>query len=115
MCFYLRWIHLAEVIKKYTDLTGSSPELPDWSYGVWMARGYYHTAEELMEAVQGMRDRNIPLDVILLDGQAWHKRETRFDFTWDPDRYPDPPAFVKQLKDLNVRLCLWEYTYISTL
>jgi alpha-D-xyloside xylohydrolase len=104
----------AEVIKKYTDLTGSSPELPDWSYGVWMARGYYHTAEELMEAVQGMRDRNIPLDVILLDGQAWHKRETRFDFTWDPDRYPDPPAFVKQLKDLNVRLCLWEYTYIST-
>ncbi len=104
----------AAVIKKYTDLTGSSPHLPDWSYGVWMARGYYHTADELMEAVQGMRDRQIPLDVILLDGQAWHKKETRFDFTWDAERYPDPPAFVQQLRDLNVRLCLWEYPYIST-
>ena len=102
------------MLKKVIDLTGHSPELPTWSYGVWLARGYYKTADELMEAVHGMRDRNIPLDVVLLDGQAWHKKETRFDFSWDLDRYPDPPAFVQALADMNVRLCLWEYTYIST-
>ncbi len=104
----------AEIIDSYTNLTGKTPLLPLWSYGVWMARAYYKTADELLDAVKGMRSRNIPLDVILLDGRAWHKMETRFDFAWDPERYPDPQGFMKQLAELNVRLCLWEYPYIST-
>jgi len=103
----------AEIIDAYTDLTGKTPLLPLWSYGVWMARAYYKTADELLDAVKGMRSRQIPLDVIVLDGRAWHKPETRFDFAWDPVRYPDPQGFMKQLEELNVRLCLWEYPYIS--
>jgi alpha-D-xyloside xylohydrolase len=105
----------ADIIDSYTNLTGKSPFLPEWSFGVWLARAYYYTAEELLDAVTNMREREIPLDVVLLDGRAWHKPSTRFDFSWDPERYPDPAGFVKQLSDLNVRLCLWEYPYISTL
>ncbi len=104
----------AEILDAYTNLTGKSPRLPLWSYGVWMARAFYRTADELLTAVKEMRTRNIPLDVILLDGRAWHKMETRFDFSWDPDRYPDPAAFMAELNKYHVRLCLWEYTYIST-
>ena len=52
--------------------------------------------------------------MLTLDGRAWHQSETRFDFSWDPERYPDPPAFVQQLKEMNYRLCLWEYPYLST-
>jgi alpha-D-xyloside xylohydrolase len=103
----------AEIIDEYTNLTGKSPALPEWSYGIWLARAFYTTADDLLNAVKGMRDRHIPLDVIVLDGRAWHKPNTRFDFSWDPDRYPDPAGFIQQLRDLNVRLCLWEYPYIS--
>lgn len=104
----------AEILDKYTDLTGKSPELPLWSYGVWMARAFYQTADELLGVARKMREKQIPIDIILLDGRAWHKPETRFDFSWDPDRYPDPKAFIKELDDLDIRLCLWEYPYIST-
>lgn len=104
----------AEILDAYTNLTGKSPQLPLWSYGVWMARAFYRTADDLLNAVKAMRAKDIPLDVILLDGRAWHKPETRFDFSWDPDRYPDPAGFMARLKEYNVRLCLWEYTYIST-
>ena len=104
----------AQTIDAYTNLTGKTPTLPLWSYGVWMARAFYKTADELLDAVKGMRSRQIPLDVIVLDGRAWHKPETRFDFAWDPERYPDPGSFMKQLEELKVRLCLWEYPYIST-
>jgi alpha-D-xyloside xylohydrolase len=31
----------AEILKKYTFLTGRSPLPPRWSYGVWMSRAYY--------------------------------------------------------------------------
>ena len=105
----------ADILDAYTDLTGKSPSLPQWSYGAWMARAFYLTADELLDVVKGMRAKEIPLDVILLDGRAWHRPETRFDFSWDPVRYPDPAAFMRQLDKLHVRLCLWEYTYISTL
>jgi alpha-D-xyloside xylohydrolase len=105
----------ADMIDVYTNLTGKSPALPEWSYGVWLGRAFYNTADDLLNAVKGMRERNIPLDVVLLDGRAWHVANTRFDFSWDPQRYPDPTNFIRQLDELNVRLCLWEYPYISTL
>jgi len=103
----------AEIIGKYTDITGRCPLLPRWSYGTWMSRAYYHNANEALAVARDLRFRRIPCDVIVLDGRAWHKMEYRFDFSWDRDRYPDPAAFIKELKGLNFRLCLWEYPYIS--
>jgi alpha-D-xyloside xylohydrolase len=103
----------AAMLEKYTSLTGRAPTLPRWSYGMWMARAYYQTAEETLDVCKKLRERQIPCDVILLDGRAWHKMDVRFDFKWDPDRYPDPASFVRQLKEMNIRLCLWEYPYIS--
>ena len=104
----------AEILERYTNLTGRPPRLPTWSYGIWMGRAYYQTADELLEAAQGMREREIPCDVMLLDGRAWHKMETRFDFSWDHERYPNPAEFVQQVRDMGLRLCLWEYPYVST-
>ncbi|MBN1178552.1 MAG: glycoside hydrolase family 31 protein [Anaerolineae bacterium] len=104
----------AGILERYTYLTGRAPELPDWSYGVWMGRAFYATADELLEAARGLRERAVPCDVLLLDGRAWHKMETRFDFSWDPARYPDPAGFVRQVREMGFRLCLWEYPYISS-
>ncbi|MGQ9491337.1 MAG: glycoside hydrolase family 31 protein [Anaerolineae bacterium] len=103
----------AAILERYTHLTGRSPALPRWSFGMWMSRCYYRTADELLAAARGLRARGIPCDVITLDGRAWLKVETRFAFEWDADRYPDPAAFCKQLKEMGFRLCVWEYPYVS--
>ena len=103
----------ADILRKYTFLTGRAPHLPRWSYGIWMSRAYYHTAEEVLKVAHTLRDHKIPSDILLLDGRAWHKMEYRFDFKWDEERYPDPVSFIQKLRDLNFRLCLWEYPYIS--
>jgi alpha-D-xyloside xylohydrolase len=104
----------AALIEKYTWLTGRAPLPPLWSFGMWMSKAYYQTADELLEVARKLRQRRIPCDVITLDGRAWHKPETRFDFSWDPDRYPDPAGFVRRLQEMHLRLCLWEYPYLST-
>ncbi len=101
------------LLERYTHLTGRTPLLPRWSYGVWMSRCYYATADEALAAARGLRERSIPCDVITLDGRAWLKVETRFGFEWDRDRYPDPRGFARMLRDLDFRLCVWEYPYIS--
>lgn len=104
----------AEMLPKYTSLTGRTALPPLWSYGMWMSRAFYKTADEIMEVAHKLRERRIPCDVLTLDGRAWHKATTRFDFSWDPDRYPDPASFVRNLRDMNYRLCLWEYSYLSS-
>lgn len=104
----------AQMLERYTLLTGRAPVPPRWSFGSWMSRAYYHTAETALAAAEKMYERKIPCDVLLLDGRAWHKMETRFDFQWDPDRYPDPGGFVKKLRNFGIRTNLWEYPYIST-
>jgi alpha-D-xyloside xylohydrolase len=103
-----------EMLEKYTGLTGRAGPPPVWAYGMWMSKAYYKTASELLEVAEKLRQRRIPCDVLTLDGRAWHKSETRFDFEWDPERYPDPAGFVRSLRDLDYRLCLWEYSYLST-
>ena len=103
----------AEILERYTYLTGRTAIPPRWAYGVWMSRAFYETAEEAEQVAAGLRDRHIPCDVLVLDGRAWHKAETRFDFQWDPKRYPDPAQFVRSLRQQHFRLCLWEYPYVS--
>lgn len=104
----------ADLIERYTHLTGKASLPPRWSYGMWISRAYYRTAEIALEVARKLREHKIPCDVLLLDGRAWHTMEDRFDFNWDLDRYPDPPMFVKQLRELGIRLNLWEYSYLST-
>jgi len=104
----------AQILERYTHLTGRAALPPRWSYGMWISRAYYRTAEIALEVAHKLRDHKIPCDVLLLDGRAWHTMEDRFDFQWDPGRYPDPPGFVKQLRDLGIRVNLWEYSYLST-
>ncbi len=105
----------AEMLASITALTGRTALPPRWSYGAWFSRAYYKTAEEIMQVARELRLRQIPADVLTLDGRAWHQPETRFDFSWDPERYPDPEGFVRGLRALGYRLCLWEYSYLSDL
>lgn len=104
----------AKMLERYTHLTGRAALPPRWSYGMWMSRAYYRTAEVALEVAEKMREHRIPCDVLLLDGRAWHTMEDRFDFRWDPARYPDPAGFVQKLRSLGIRLNLWEYSYLST-
>jgi alpha-D-xyloside xylohydrolase len=112
--FFLAADSPAEMLERYTHLTGRAALLPRWSYGMWISRAYYKTAEIALDVAEKLRERKIPCDVLLLDGRAWHTMEDRFDFQWDAERYPDPAGFVKKLRSLGIRLNLWEYSYLST-
>lgn len=103
----------AEILERYTALTGQPVKPPRWSYGLWLSRAYYRTAEEALATAQKVRERRIPCDVFTLDGRAWLDTSTRFAFEWDASRYPDPKAFSDQIKDLDLKLCVWEYPLVS--
>ncbi len=103
----------AQMLERYTALTGRAPEVPLWSLGLWVSKAYYRTAEEAIEVARDLRRHRIPCDVLTLDGRAAWEVRTRFDFRFDPSRYPDPAAALGRIRDHALRVCVWEYPYVS--
>lgn len=103
----------ADIIKSYCDLTGYAPLPPTWSLGTILSKAYYRDAEELLATAHEVRRRELPCDTITLDGRAWQDTDTRFAFEWDASRYPNPAAVLQELKDLNFKVCIWEYPLVS--
>jgi len=103
----------AAIVDRYTELTGRAPAVPRWSLGLWVSRAYYKTPEDAADVAAKLRAHRIPADVLTLDGRAAWNVETRFDFQWDPARFPDPKAALARIKAHDFRVCVWEYPYVS--
>jgi len=103
----------AGILDLYTMLTGRPAQVPAWSLGLWVSRAPYRTPEEAAEVAAKLRARRIPCDVLTLDGGAAWSSDTRFDFEWDPARFPDPRAALAAIKAHDLRVCVWEYPYVS--
>ena len=103
----------AGIVDLYTQLTGRAPLVPRWSLGLWISRMDYKTPGEAAEAAAKMRSRKIPCDVIALDGRTTWKTDTRFNFQWDAERFPDPRAAIAAIKAHRLRVCVWEYPCVS--
>jgi alpha-D-xyloside xylohydrolase len=103
----------AGILDAYTQLTGRAPSVPRWSLGLWVSRSHYKTPEEAIGVARKLRERRIPCDVLTLDGRAAWDVETRFNFRWDPERFPDPAASLAKIRAQHMKVCVWEYPYVS--
>ena len=101
-----------EILSSYTDLTGRTPELPDWTYGIWMSRNSYESQEEVLDIASDIRDRSMPCDVIHVDPQ-WMDMD-RAEMKFDTESFPNPEAMASSLAEDGFKFSLWEYPYIKT-
>ncbi|MBV9577390.1 MAG: alpha-glucosidase, partial [Chloroflexi bacterium] len=90
-----------QVLERYTELTGRIPMPPRWALGYHQSRWGYTTADEVLRLARTFRERNLPLDAVYLDID--YMRGYRV-FTWDPERFADPAALVRELAELGVKL-----------
>ncbi len=103
----------AQLIERYTALTGRAPEVPLWSLGVWIARGGDPSGDDAASAAADLRARRVPCDVLTLDGAAPWDPWTSFDFRWDPRRYPNPALALSKIKQHALKVCVCEQPSIS--
>ncbi|GJE89296.1 glycoside hydrolase family 31 protein [Phanerochaete sordida] len=88
------------VVEQYTDVVGKPTWQPAWGLGFHLCRWGYTNLSETREAVQGMRDANIPLEVMWNDIDLYHAIR---DFTSDPVSFPpeEMRAFIRELAANN--------------
>ncbi|HKW79556.1 MAG TPA: TIM-barrel domain-containing protein [Casimicrobiaceae bacterium] len=101
----------AQVLERYGALTGRAPEVPLWSLGLWVAHAGAQTAEDAAATAADLRQRRVPCDVLTLSA-PWDDW-TRFDFRWDPTRFPDAAAALAKIKRHALKVCVAEEPFIS--
>jgi alpha-glucosidase len=84
-----------EVLTRYGSLVGTMNLPPLWGLGYHQCRYSYKTATRVREIRDGFLKNNIPVDAIYLD---IHYMDGYRDFTFDPQRFPDPKGLVDELK-----------------
>jgi alpha-glucosidase len=92
---------IREILERYTWLTGRTPPPPIWSLGYHQCRWFQYTQDAVEAIAQRHRDNDIPCDAIWLDIEYMDGYRV---FTWDNDRFPDPPGMLKRLDALGFRV-----------
>jgi alpha-D-xyloside xylohydrolase len=91
----------ADIVRRYTEVTGRAPMLPEWASGFWQCKLRYRTQDELLEVAREFKRRGLPLSVIVADYFHWTRQgEWRFD----PAEWPDPAAMTAELEQLGAKL-----------
>lgn len=101
-----------QILFGYRQLTGFPTMPPLWSFGTWMSRMTYFSADEVNEICDRMRAEDYPCDVIHLD-TGWFETDWLCEWKFNDERFPNPPQFIHNLKDKGYRVSLWQLPYIS--
>lgn len=89
------------ILEAYTALTGRMAPPPLWALGHHQCRWHDYTQAQVANLANTYRERQIPCDVIWLDIDAMDGYRV---FTWDPKKFPDPPALIAHLREQGLRV-----------
>ncbi|WP_407341626.1 TIM-barrel domain-containing protein [Pengzhenrongella phosphoraccumulans] len=99
-------------LRDFFRLTGPSPILPRWSLGNWWSRYHRYSAQEYLALMDRFAAAGVPLSVAVLD-MDWHLVDIDpslgsgwTGYTWNPELFADPPAFLAALHDRGLHVTL---------
>ena len=102
-----------EIYKGYRQLTGVAHLLPKAAYGYIQSKAIYPTQEQLLAVAKGYRDRQLPLDVLVVDFLNMTKQG---EMDLDPKRWPDPAGMNRELHSMRIHslLSVWPHYSVGT-
>ena len=101
-----------EILRGYRMLTGFPSMPPLWSFGIWMSRMTYFSADEVEDICDHLRREHYPCDVIHLD-TGWFRTDWLCEWKFNPERFPDPKGFVQRLAKQGFKVSLWQLPYVA--
>ena len=88
--------NMDSVIAGYRKLTGKATIVPKWAMGFWQSRERYKTEDEILTTIKTFRDKQIPIDNIVLDWNYW-KQDQWGSQEFDEARFPSPDSMINAL------------------
>jgi len=101
-----------DAIRRYNLYSGGGNLPPRWGLGFTQRVPTLYTSEQVINEAKLFEEKGFPLDFIGLE-PGWQSKAYPCSFEWDKTRYPDPPAFIRTMKEMGIRLNLWTNPYVS--
>ncbi|MCG8508126.1 MAG: DUF5110 domain-containing protein, partial [Rhodospirillales bacterium] len=106
--FFIDGPGIADVVRRYTDLTGKTALPPKGALGYLGSTMYYSELpadcdDAILDFVDKTRDEGIPMDGFQLSsGYTVGDGNKRYVFTWNKTRFKDPEAFFAAMHERGV-------------
>ncbi len=100
-----------DLLQRYTQLTGRMQMPPKWGLGFWYRMKSDWKADKAEAIAREFRGHQIPCDVLGLE-PAWQTHAYSCSYLWSRNQFPDPAAFVADMRGLNFHVNLWEHAYV---
>lgn len=101
-----------DAVRRYNLYSGGGCLPPRWGLGFTQRVPTLYTSKQVEEEAKSFEEKGFPLDFIGLE-PGWQSKSYPCTFEWDKTRYPDPPTFIKTMKEMGIRLNLWTNPYVS--
>ncbi|PID67605.1 MAG: glycosyl hydrolase [Flavobacteriia bacterium] len=105
-----------DYVVQFTALTGRQSLPPRWAFGNFASRFGYHSQAETEKTVALFKEKNIPLDAVVLDIYWFGK--TIFDemgnLKFYRDSFPEPEQMIKNFKAQKIHTVLVTEPFILT-
>ncbi len=114
-------------LKALYSICGTTPLIPRYALGNWWSRYHAYTDREYLHVLDRLSSRDLPFTVATID-MDWHwsttldqvKKITQSGkndalhgnasgwtgYSWNTDLFPDYKAFLKKIKDRNLKITL---------
>ncbi|MCC3157506.1 hypothetical protein LJ737_09665 [Hymenobacter sp. 15J16-1T3B] len=102
----------AEILSRYTALTGRQPLPPRWGLGLIQSRFGYKSEQEMYQVARRMRQAGFPLDALVLDLYWFGGTRQQGDFRWEPVGFPNPRRLTRRLDSLGIKTVLISEPYV---
>jgi alpha-glucosidase len=107
--YFIAGDRLAQVVRRYTWLTGRPAFTPKWGLGYSGSTMAYTDApnaqEQMNEFLARCEEHDILCDSFHLSSGYTSIKGKRYVFNWDRSKFPDPAGFVRHFLEHGVRLC----------
>ncbi|MHC1691506.1 MAG: alpha-xylosidase [Sphaerochaetaceae bacterium] len=110
--FFIGGGSVERIVWNYRRITGFPADVPFWSYGTWMSRMSYFSADETREVVRKMREGKYPCDVIHID-TGWFEKDWKCEWEFSSERFPEPEKYLREMEELGIKISLWQLPCIA--
>ena len=104
---------ITEVVAQYNMFSGGGCRVPMWGLGVFYRCYARYTDRDVTEKARQLRQQGIPCTIIGLE-PGWQSNSYSCSFEWDPERFANHDAMVKELNDMDYHISLWEHAFTAS-
>jgi len=101
---------MMHAVQRYNLFSGGGCVPPMWGLGMWYRGFGQYNSADVLKLARDFRDRHLPCDVFGLE-PGWQSEAYSCSYTWSPKRWPDPDAFIADIRAMGYELNLWEHAF----